>query len=72
MHAKWLIADDVLVVGSCNFTEASQRNLERGVRLRALPAEEMADEVEQFDSYFERCTRFAEGLGYPIPPTPSR
>ena len=43
MHAKWLIADAVLVVGSRNLTEASQANLERGVRLRGLPAAEVAE-----------------------------
>ena len=72
MHTKWLIADNVLVVGSCNFSEASQNNLERGVRLRRLPAEDLADEVTTFDAYFERCTRFTDGRGCPIPPTPAR
>ena len=72
MHAKWLIADAVLVVGSCNFTEASQTNLERGVRLRSLPAEEIAEEIADFEAYFDQCTKFAEGIGVPIPPSPMR
>ena len=72
MHAKWLIADAVLVVGSCNFTEASQTNLERGVRLRGLPAEEIAEEIADVEGYFDQCTKFAEGIGVPIPPSPMR
>ena len=72
MHAKWLIADGVFIVGSCNFSEASQRDLERGVRILGLPAEDLADEVETFDGYFERCSVFAEGLGFPLPSTPLR
>ena len=72
MHAKWLIADAVLVVGSCNFTEASQTNLERGVRLRGLPAEEVAEEIADFEAYFDQCQKFAEGIGIPLPPSPAR
>ena len=72
MYAKWLIADAVLVVGSCNFTEASQTNLERGVRLRGLPAEEIAEEIADFEAYFDQCTKFAEGMAVPIPPSPMR
>ena len=72
MHAKWLIADAVLVVGSCNFTEASQPNLERGVRLRGLPAAEVAEEIADFEAYFDQCQKFAEGIGIPFPPSPAR
>ena len=63
MHAKWLIADAVLVVGSCNFTEASQTN---------LPAEEIAEEIADFEGYFDQCRKFTEGTGVPIPPSPMR
>ena len=72
MHAKWLIADAVLVVGSCNFTEASQTNLERGVRPRGLPTEEVAEEIADFEAYFDQCQKFAEGIGIPLPPSPAR
>ena len=72
MHAKWLIVDAVLVVGSCNFTEASQAYLERGVRLRGLPAAEVAEEIADFEVYFDQCQQFAEGIGVPLPPSPAR
>ena len=72
LHAKWLIADAVLVVGSCNFTEASQANLERGVRLLGLPAGEIAEEIADFEAYFIQCTKFVEGIGVPLPPSPAR
>ena len=72
LHAKWMIADDVIVVGSCNSTESSQNNLERGVRLRRLTAEAIGEEIATFDAYFERGVRFTDGLGCPAPPTPSR
>ena len=72
LHAKWLITDAVIVVGSCNFTEASQSNLERGVRLRGLPAGEIAEEIADFEAYFTQCTNVVQGLGVPLPPSPER
>ena len=72
MHAKWLIADAVLVVGSCNFTEASQTNLERGVRLRGRQPDEIAEEIADFEAHFDKCTNFAEGIRVPIPPATAR
>ena len=72
LHAKWLIADAVLVVGSCNFTEASQANLERGVHFLGLPAREIAGEIADFDAYFTQRAKFVEGIGVPLPPSPAR
>ena len=37
-HAKLLLADQVLVIGSTNFTKSSQANGERAVRVRLTPA----------------------------------
>ena len=73
LHAKWLLADSVFVVGSCNFSEASAANLERGVRL-FLDPEDQRDEEGIFDLYFEneKCHPFSEGIGEPCPRTPER
>ena len=70
MHAKWLLTESVLILGSCNFTAASQANVERGCRITGLSAEELADEQAIFDQYFEQCSPFEEGLGVPSPSTP--
>ena len=36
--------------------------LERGVRLLAPPAGEIAEEIADFDAYFAECAKFVEGL----------
>ena len=71
LHAKWLIADAVLVVGSCNFSEASAANVERGVRLFLSP-QDQKEEEEVFDQYFAMGLPFNEGIGEPCPKTPER
>ena len=69
LHAKWLLADGTLIMGSCNFTEASQRNLERNVRLE-LGAWTQAELEEEYNTLFQAGERFIEGLGEASPPTP--
>ena len=69
MHAKWWLADSTLVVGSCNFTKASQANCERGVRLAV--DERTRDDLEQeFEALFSAGQRFLEGVGVASPPSP--
>jgi hypothetical protein len=72
MHAKWLLTERVLILGSCNFSTCSQRNVERGCRISGLGADEIADEAAVFDQYFELCSPFEEGLGVPAPLSPQR
>ena len=62
-----MIADDIVVAGSCNFTESSQRNLERGVRLQRLPADVVNADIAAFDSYVVQSERFEYGIGSRMP-----
>ncbi len=32
------------------------------MRLRGLPAEEIAEEIADFEAYFDQCTKFAEEM----------
>ena len=63
MLAKWLITDDVVVIGSCNFSAASQLNIARGVRLRGIPREDMAREREDFDDLYARGVALEADFG---------
>ena len=68
LHAKWLMADSTLILGSCNFTEASQRNLERSVRLEF--GAWMQGELEaEYDVLFHGGERFVEGVDEASPPS---
>ena len=67
-----MIADDLVVVSSCNFIIGSQGNLERGVRLRRLPADVVNEEATTFDTYFAQSVPFADGLGTRMPRAPDR
>ena len=67
-----MLADDVLIVGSCNFTEASQRNVERGVRITNLPKDEVEAEAEVYEALWKLAVPYAEGFGEPMPRTPHR
>ena len=68
------MADDVIVVGSCNWSQASQLNNERGVRLRAVPRADLLTERDSFDQCFARGIEFNGGYerGRPVPRTPVR
>ena len=35
-------------------------------------AEEIAEDISDFEGYFDQCTKFTEGTGVPIPPSPMR
>ena len=61
-----------MVVGSNNFSEASQQNNERGVRLRNVPTDEVQDERDRFDFHFARGITFEGGYGRPLPRTPQQ
>ena len=64
LHAKWMLADGFLILGSCNFTEASQRNLERNVRLELGSAARELQEAE-YDALFQQGEEIVEA---PPPP----
>ena len=72
MHVKMLLCDVGLVIGSTNFTEASQQNEERGVIVDGHMSTLLEDEVRRVDGLFERAPKFWEGLGDPLPATPPR
>ena len=59
LHAKWLLADSTLILGSCDFTEASQQHLERGVRLE-LDGGLREEQEAEFDDLFRTGERFTE------------
>ena len=72
LHAKVLMAERGMLLGSTNFTTASQRNVERGVALYGLGEEIRLAEQSWFDHLFGRGVKFAEGMGEPTPPSPVR
>ena len=67
LHAKWLLADATLILGSTNFTEASLMNVERNVIIQGLPAEQLAAEVSWFDQLFAGGTAYTSGIGARTP-----
>ena len=75
-HAKWILGDDVLVLGSTNFSNASQLNVERGVRMRGVPPADLDHMRKQFDDMFEGAHVFESGVGLasamPAPLTPMK
>ena len=65
------MADSLLSVGSCNFTEASQRSLERNVWLELGGA--MREQLEEeYDTLFQEGEKFVEGVGEASPPSPEQ
>ena len=60
------------MIGSTNFTEASQQNEERGVIVDGHMAVLLEDEARWFDGLFEHAPKFWDGLGEPLPATPPR
>ena len=72
LHAKVLRTERAVVIGSCNFTAASQTNEERGVVLEGLGEQEMLSQVSWFDRLFEAAAKFTDGIGEVLPPSPAR
>ena len=76
LHAKVMIVStgevSEVIVGSTNFTGASQANVERNVRLSSVPAATLAGEIAWYDSVFDAAVDHSEGLGTRIPATPPR
>ena len=61
-----------IVLGSCNFTEASLANSERGVLLQELAEDAILAQKAWFDGLFDAALPFKEGLGEVVPSTPER
>ena len=72
LHAKVLLTEREVVIGSCNFTAASMANAERGVRLSQLSERELIGQKEWYDALFEAAVPFKEGIGEVVPPSPER
>ena len=71
-HAKVLMTEREIVLGSCNFTEASLANSERGVLLHELAEDVMLAQKDWYDRLFDAALPFREGLGEVVPPSPER
>ena len=72
LHAKVLMTEREIVIGSCNFTTASFANTERGVRLQELTEAELLAEKEWYEQLFEAAVPFKDGIGEVVPPSPER
>ena len=67
-----IVSTGEVIVGSTNFTGASQANVERNIRLSSVPAATLAGEIAWYDSVFDAAVDHSEGLGTRIPATPPR
>ena len=72
LHATALMTEREVVIGSCNFTAASQGNTERGVLLHELAEETLLGQKDWFERLFEAAIPFKDGLGEVVPPSPER
>ena len=72
LHAKVLMTEREVIVGSCNFTSASQDNVERGVLVQELAEETLLGQKDWFERLFDAAIPFTEGLGEVVPPSPER
>ena len=63
LHAKVLIMERRVVVGSCNFATASQSNVECGVALLNLPEAVAIERREWFERLFNATIRLEETSG---------
>ena len=69
-HAKVVLTDSYVVVGSCNLTEASQGNVERSVVVQ-LSSDDRELNEHWYDSLFDTASPFDGGQGR-VPVTPPR
>ena len=72
LHAKVLLTEQAVVLGSCNFTSASLANAERGVLLRGLSEEELIGQRQWYEQLWEAAAPFRDGIGEVVPPSPER
>ena len=61
-----------VIIGSCNFTAASQGNIERNVLLQDLAEEVLLAQRHWFEGLFDAAIPFMEGIGRAVPPSPAR
>ena len=71
LHAKLAITDTGLIVGSTNWTNASLRNVERGVLLRLSEAAHAA-EVANFDAIWDASREYDGKSDNDVTPGPPR
>ena len=69
-HAKVVMGDNWIVVGSCNLTDASQGNVERSV-VYEMGADERELNERWFENLFDSAAPFDGGQGR-VPETPPR
>ena len=72
LHAKWLLADDVVVVGSSNFTHASSTNIERNAVITNMSRNQLDEEISFFQEVWDASAPFTDGLGTHLFQTPPR
>ncbi|CAK0840013.1 unnamed protein product, partial [Prorocentrum cordatum] len=72
LHAKVMMTEREIVLGSCNFTTASLGNVERGASLQELSEETVLEQKEWFEQLFEAAAPFKDGIGEVVPPSPAR
>ncbi|CAK0865466.1 unnamed protein product, partial [Prorocentrum cordatum] len=72
LHAKVMMTEREIVLGSCNFTTASLSNVERGVSLQELSEGAVLEQKEWFEQLFEAAALFKDGIGEVVPPSPAR
>ena len=72
LHAKVMLTEQVVVLGSCNFTTSSVANAERGVLLRGLTAEQLLEQRQWYEQLWEVAAPFKDGIGQVVPPSPER
>ncbi|CAK0835569.1 unnamed protein product [Prorocentrum cordatum] len=63
LHAKVMMTEREIVLGSCNFTTASLGNVERGASLQELSEETVLEQKEWFEQLFEAASPFKDGIG---------
>ncbi|CAK0832649.1 unnamed protein product, partial [Prorocentrum cordatum] len=63
LHAKVMMTEREIVLGSCNFTTASLGNVERGASLQELSEETVLEQKEWFEQLFEAAAPFKDGIG---------
>ena len=58
LHAKVMLTEQVVVLGSGNRTAAGEAHSERGVSLRGLPEQQLREQKEWFERLFEAAGPF--------------
>ena len=58
LHAKVMLTEQVVVLGSGNRTAAGEAHSERGVSLRGLPEQQLREQRQWFEQLFEAAGPF--------------